>query len=289
MKLICTADDFGIGYETSRGIVHAHLFGPVTCTSLMTVTGDHAKRSMPLLESAPQLEIGLHLVMSGGDKPLVATKASGLLGRDGCFLPLPKLILRAYFGRLDRRGVLDEVLAQAEMCEQLLGRKPAYIDGHHHSHQLPTIRDAVLQAIDAGKLPRLTRATVEPEAIRNGVKVAGLRRKVARHLGRTGGAFFRDHAVTTNDYFFGMLDDADLRRPMPWIDYLPLLPADGSVEWVVHPGFDDPTLRGRDSYIEQRVLEVKTLTDPTARTAWELHGVELTTKSALERTVLPTA
>ena len=284
MKLICTADDFGIGYETSRGIVHAHLFGPVTCTSLMTVTGDHAKRSMPLLEAAPGLEIGLHLVMSGGDKPLVATKASGLLGHDGRFLPLPKLILRAYFGRLDRRGVLDEVLAQADMCEQLLCRKPAYVDGHHHSHQLPTIRDAVLQAINAGKLPRLTRATVEPTVIQKSVKVAGVRRKVARHLGRTGGAFYRDHAIRTNDYFFGMLDDADLRRPMPWADYLSLLPVDGSVEWVVHPGFDDASLRGRDSYVDQRVLEVNTLCDPAHRMTWECAGIELTTKSALNQT-----
>ena len=281
MKLICTADDFGIGYETSRGIVHAHLYGPVTCTSLMTVTGDHAKRSMPLLDSAPDLEIGLHLVMSGGDKPLVATRASGLLDRAGRFLPLPKLILAAYFGRLDRRAVYEEVAAQAEMCEKLLGRKPSYIDGHHHSHQLPTIRDAVLQAINHGLLPRLTRATVEPTELRKGVKVAGVRRKVARHLGRTGGRFYRDHAVATNDYFFGMLDDADLHREMPWADYLSLLPVDGSLEWVVHPGFEDTTLIGRDSYVHQRVLEVKTLCDRAHRATWERAGIELTTKSAI--------
>jgi predicted glycoside hydrolase/deacetylase ChbG (UPF0249 family) len=281
MKLICTADDFGIGYETSRGIVHAHLHGPVTCTSLMTVTGDHARRSMPLLDGAPGLELGLHLVMSGGDKPLAATSASGLLDRDGRFLPLPRLILRAYFGRLDRAGVYDEVCAQAEMCHTLLGRRPAYVDGHHHAHQLPTIRDAVLQAINQGVLPRVTRSTVEAPAMK-AVKTAGVRRRVARFLGRTGGRFYRDRAVATNDSFFGMLDDADLNKPLPWADYLSRLPIDGVVEWVVHPGFEDPTLTGRDSYVPQRVLEVKTLTHPDNRSAWEREGIERVTKSALQ-------
>src|SRR5687768_16540210 len=100
LNLIVTADDFGIGLETSRGIVHAHLNGPVTCASLMTVTADHAARSVPLLADAPRLEVGLHLVMSGCDRPLAATRSSGLLGRDGRFLPLPKLILRSLTWRI---------------------------------------------------------------------------------------------------------------------------------------------------------------------------------------------
>jgi predicted glycoside hydrolase/deacetylase ChbG (UPF0249 family) len=181
--------------------------------------------------------------------------------------------------------VYEEVCAQAEACQHLLGRKPAYIDGHHHSHQLPTIRDAVLQAINHGLLPRLTRTTAEADAMK-AVKTAGVRRRVARFLGATGGRFYRDHAVTTNDSFFGMLDDRDLERPMPWADYLGRLPVEGTVEWVVHPGFEDPTLIGRDSYSRQRVLEVQTLTASAARSAWEREGIKLTTKSALETTAV---
>src|SRR5687767_6454773 len=97
VNLIVTADDFGIGLETSRGIIRAHLDGPVTSASLMTVTADHAARSVPLLAEAPRLEVGLHLVLSGSCRPLAATtrRASKLLTRAGTFLPLPWLICRA--------------------------------------------------------------------------------------------------------------------------------------------------------------------------------------------------
>ena len=81
-----TADDFGIGLATSRGIIDAHLNGPVTATSVMTVTGDHLKRSVPLLSAAPNLETGIHLVLTRcGEKPLMARESSGLVGRDGEF------------------------------------------------------------------------------------------------------------------------------------------------------------------------------------------------------------
>ena len=59
-SLIVTADDFGFGVPTSRGIIRAHQAGVVTSTSLMVVTGEHAKASIPLLEHAPKLEVGLH-------------------------------------------------------------------------------------------------------------------------------------------------------------------------------------------------------------------------------------
>src|SRR3954451_14933165 len=83
-SLVVTADDFGIGRKTSEGIIKAHLHDPVTATSLMAITGDHVRASVPLLADAPNLDVGLHLVLTNcGEKPLMARESSGLLARDG--------------------------------------------------------------------------------------------------------------------------------------------------------------------------------------------------------------
>src|SRR5438874_1644761 len=95
--LIVTADDFGFGVATSRGIIRAHRAGVVTAASLMAVTGDHAAASVELLGDAPRLEVGLHLVLSGPpQRPLVAGRSSGLVRRDGAFHPLGRIMLAAW-------------------------------------------------------------------------------------------------------------------------------------------------------------------------------------------------
>ena len=81
-----TADDFGFGFLTSLGIMHAHLHGPVNRTSVIVVTGDHVKKSVQLLDAAPNLQLGLHLVFTDvGDRALAATWASGLVNRQRRF------------------------------------------------------------------------------------------------------------------------------------------------------------------------------------------------------------
>ncbi len=279
LHLICTADDFGIGLATSRGIVRGHTHGPVTATSLMTVTGDHAAASVPLLADCPTLDVGLHLVLTRcGERPLVARRASGLVALDGGFLPLESVWVRGLMGRLDRRAVADEVAAQAERFHALMGRRPAYVDGHHHVHQLPVVREAVLDVIAAGLLPAVTRTTVEPPAVRLRVGPLRAKRAVANHLGRRAAAAFGRRGAWANDFFVGMIAPADLGRPSPWAAFLANLPAAGVVEWCVHPGEADETLVGRDPYVAQRPIELAALTDPAA---WEHLRPKLTRKSVL--------
>src|SRR5580658_1912406 len=177
LSIIVTADDFGIGRRTSEGIIHAHLHGPVTATSLMVVTGEHLHASLPLLAEAPKLEIGLHVALTRcGHRPLKATKSSGLCDDDG-FVTNGRLWLRAFAGRLQRSAVAEEIAAQAEMFRKVMGRPPAYVDAHHHSHQLPTIRDALLEVIAAGLLPPVTRKTIEPPGMLRRAAGAGKNRR----------------------------------------------------------------------------------------------------------------
>ncbi len=284
LHLICTADDFGIGLATSRGIVAAHRRGPVTATSLMTVTGDHARRSVPLLADCPDLDVGLHLVLTRcGERPLIARESSGLVDRTGGFFSLRQLWWRGLAGKLDRAGVADEIAAQTERFHKLLGHGPAYVDGHHHAHQLPVVRDALLDVIGHRLLPPVTRTTVEPPRVRLRVGPVRAKRAVANLLGRRARAAFAGRWVWANDHFVGMIAPRDLRRPSPWGRFLANLPAAGVVEWCVHPGEPDESLAGRDGYVARRAVELDKLTNPAGVAAWEHLRPNLSRKSVLSR------
>jgi hypothetical protein len=277
--LIVTADDFGIGYETSRGIIHAHLNGPVTATSLMAITGDYVRASLPLLADAPNLDVGLHLVLTNcGEKPLVATKSSGLVDRQGFFLSNGRLWIRALQHKLHRTAVAEELAAQAEMFRKLMGRPPDYVDCHHHAHQLPIIRDALAEVIAAEKLPPVTRVTREPPGMIGQMRP---KRRAANFISTAAVKTFSTAGIWTNDFYFGMLSPADLNEKFPWDRYLKALQRSGVVEWVVHPGLADPTLAGRDDYRAQRTKELEALTSPDGIAHWQELRPFLTRKSVL--------
>src|SRR6267142_4469410 len=100
-RAVITADDFGFGVATSAGIIHAHLHGPVNRTSMMVVTGDHAKASAQLLGEAPKLKLGLHLVFTDvGAAALAATRSSGLVDAQRRFLSIPQLYFRCLSAKI---------------------------------------------------------------------------------------------------------------------------------------------------------------------------------------------
>ncbi|MGD0140122.1 MAG: ChbG/HpnK family deacetylase [Tepidisphaeraceae bacterium] len=281
LAIVVTADDFGIGRRTSEGILQAHLQGPVTATSLMVVTGDHVRASLPLLAEAPNLDVGLHLVLTRcGHAPLVARKSSGLCDDDG-FVTNGRLWIRSMTARLDRNAVTDEIAAQAQLFHKLVGRLPTHVDAHHHAHQLPVIRGALLEVMARGLLPAVTRVTVEPGAMMRFAPGVRARRCAAHLLGKRAAKLFWRRGVWANDFYFGMLDSASLRRDAPWRHFLQRLPDFGVVEWVVHPGLPDETLRGRDSYSVQRWAELRSLIDPAHALQWQRLRPLLTRKSVL--------
>jgi predicted glycoside hydrolase/deacetylase ChbG (UPF0249 family) len=284
LNLVVTADDFGLGPATSQGIIRAHLDGPVTAASMMVVAGDRSEASAPLLAQAPRLEVGLHLVLTGrGEEPIRARRSSGLVGRDGHFLPLTRLLAAALFGRLSRVAVRDEIAQQAERFVALVGRPPAYVDGHHHAHELPVVREAVIDLMDAGLLPRVTRTTRLLPGTARARPATLLRQAVAHSLGSAAGKDFKAAGVWSNDSFFGMLDEADWAEPFPWLAdlrRLPCLPPGCIVEWVVHPGLPDDSWIGRDPYVRRRPMELAALTDPAYRAFWNKWRTNLTTKAA---------
>lgn len=84
---------------------------------------------------ATQVDVGLHLDLS--ECPLLP----------GTRQPVAQWIMRSYGGLLHRRAVQAEICAQLDAFEEALDRPPAYVDGHQHVHQLPQVRDALVDAL----------------------------------------------------------------------------------------------------------------------------------------------
>ena len=107
--LVVNADDFGASEGVNRGILHAHVHGIVTSTSLM-VTGPAAENAAELAREHPELGIGLHWDLDGGNVPE----------------PVPLE---------DARAVRGELARQLDAFETLVGRPPTHVDSHHHVHR----------------------------------------------------------------------------------------------------------------------------------------------------------
>jgi len=107
--LVVNADDFGASEGVNRGILHAHVHGIVTSTSLM-VTGPAAENAAELAREHPELGIGLHWDLDGENVPE----------------PVPLE---------DARAVRGELARQLDAFETLVGRRPSHVDSHHHVHR----------------------------------------------------------------------------------------------------------------------------------------------------------
>src|SRR5256885_7763689 len=157
-RLIVNGDDFGLSPQVNAGIVHAHIHGILTNTSLM-VTGSAWQEAVALAKETPTLSVGLHLTLVQGR----AVQAPHLLTRvtqpSGNFSDNPTTAgLRYFFSRQAREQLRDECRAQIERF-LATGLPLAQVDGHLHIHMHPTVLNILTElAPEYGvKAMRLTR------------------------------------------------------------------------------------------------------------------------------------
>ena len=84
-KLIINADDLGLSRGITDGILVAHQEGVLTSASLM-VNQPATEYAVKRLESAPKLDVGIHLNLCQGFPVLPPEQVPSLVGTDGRFL-----------------------------------------------------------------------------------------------------------------------------------------------------------------------------------------------------------
>ena len=253
--LITNADDFGYTHDVNDGILEAHRRGILTATTLMAngAAFDHA---VALARQNPTLDIGVHLVLVGGDgyPPTVAKLIEQIARR--------------------RIRIYDELAAQVRKVLNA-GLKPTHLDTHKHTHLLPPVLSALARIASEFGIPWVRRPFDLP------ITAAGVpwkRQAVSKALGFARARFHRvltRQGCRTTDHFAGFqltgyYDAAELAR---LIRHLP----DGVTEFMCHPGFCTAELAAAKTRLkESRRRELDALVSPEVRQALEESNVKLT-------------
>lgn len=124
MTVIICADDFGMHPAIDDGIITLlknNKISAVSCMSNALYWKQNGASLLPFLNTA---KIGLHFNMP--------------------YQSLGFFILKSHLRLLNKEKIKAALVEQYHNFINIIGRKPDFIDGHQHIHQLPLIRDIVI-------------------------------------------------------------------------------------------------------------------------------------------------
>jgi hypothetical protein len=284
-KLIVTADDFGIGPETSRGILDLALAGRVSAAVLL-VNSPHAAAAVAAWRrSGMPMELGWHPCLTL-DRPLLfAARVPTLVQADGSFPRLGGFLRRLILEKIDRTQVAAELAAQYQRFCDLAGQPPVVVNAHHHIHVFPTIGRVLLDMLRHQQPRPVIRKVCEPLRVLVEVPGARLKRLFLSTFGRRMAALQDRLGFPGNDGLAGLADPENVEDPAFFVRWLTTIPGD-VVELTCHPGGWDATLVGRDGtagdgLIRRRVRELELLADPSFPAAIHQAGFTLIPPSQL--------
>lgn len=157
-RVTFVADDLGVSAGVNAGIARAARAGLVREASVC-VTGAAVEDGVALARELG-LGVGLHLTYTLGRA--LSGPIRGLTDGQGKFFGLGRVLWNCSWRRVDAAGAAREAKAQIARLRQL-GVEPSHLNGHHHVHCFPVLRDVVFAvAAEAGlrwtRLPREHRA-----------------------------------------------------------------------------------------------------------------------------------
>lgn len=236
--------------------------------------------AVQLVQGAPRLSVGCHIVLIDGVPVLDSEKIPSLTAsrqfRDG----LKSFAARAMAGQIDAGQVCSEAAAQIRKI-QAAGIPVSHVDTHKHTHLFPKVLRPLLQAArECG-----VRALRNPFGPRLPIKSSDLLRRPnlwtryaeVRILRRFAGKFresvdqegFATPDGTLGIEVTGTLDETLFRAIAESIP-------EGTWEFVCHPGYNDAELQIVKTRLrESREVELRVLTLPAAHELLTKHGIEL--------------
>jgi chitin disaccharide deacetylase len=247
--LVVTADDYGIGPATSRGILELAEAGAVSA-SVLLVNSPHAESAVRLWRQAGCcLELGWHPCLTIDHPISPPDRVPSLVDAHGAFLSLGSLIRRLALGRIRHEEVEAEFLAQYDRFRQLTDINPLVVNTHHHI-QIFSVIGAALRGVLDRQTPKPYLRRIR-EAWRTLFRVHGARPKrfFLNHFGRPESRRQANAGFPGNEFLAGITDPTCVSEPEFFRRWLHAVPGK-IVELTCHPGHLDATLVGRDGSFE---------------------------------------
>jgi predicted glycoside hydrolase/deacetylase ChbG (UPF0249 family) len=249
IRISVCVDDYGLHEGINQAALNLACLGRISAISCLVDGPAWHSGSNALKESAAKMEIGLHLNFTEN------------FGKNLIIHPLSKLICLAYANRLDYVALTQDIQRQIDSFELVMGRMPDFIDGHQHVHQLPRIREALLEVLSKhhSSYKPWIRASCPPEIWANSKLTASIKLK-SKLIGLLGASALsrlsKRHGYSQNHHLLGVYG-----FHVSEMGYLQLLQSwfqnavDGDL-LMCHPSLagprDDPILKARQN--EYRVL-----------------------------------
>lgn len=224
--MIISADDYGISPGVSRSIRDLAAKKRISATSCM-VNSEEALNELDSLKAyRDQLDVGLHIDLSEGESAL--------------FNGFRSLAIAAHLKRIEKNEIKKVIRNQIERFIDGFGQAPTHLDGHHHAHQLPIVRDALVEVYMEMKLKSYVRIFSIPKPWLFGPRICfenmviqlqsqGLTRKLDKKN------------IPRNRYLLGHYS---YDKPLPFSiilkNYLRLNPSAEDI-FICHPGYQETT------------------------------------------------
>jgi|SRR5579872_3414857 len=280
-QLLITADDYGIGPETSRGILAAARCGAIT-SSVLLVNSPFAERMVREWDKAGRpLELGWHPCLTL-DKPILPPgRVPSLVGADGRFHNLGRLMKLIALGRINAGEVRAEFRAQLERFIEIVGNPPPNVNAHHHIHVFRIVIDVLMDVLGDVEPKPFVRRVVESRRTLWSVSGARLKRGFLAFRGRSAARRQVLRGFPGNQTLLGVTDPKYVSDPEFFLRWLSSSRGQ-LVELACHPGYPDPTLDGRDDDpLMRRPHELDRLLAPQFVKAVRAAGFHLVTASEM--------
>jgi predicted glycoside hydrolase/deacetylase ChbG (UPF0249 family) len=173
IQIVLCADDYAQNQAIDDGILHLLAQRRLSAVSCFSNSPRWLQQSAPALREltatagvGDAVDVGLHFNLTEG---FAGTGADA----DPAPYRLRRLILRSLFKRPDVKLLRQRLHSQLDAFEAGYGKPPTFIDGHQHVHQLPGVRQVLLQVLESRypDLPVWVRNTVPASAAWRGKPV----------------------------------------------------------------------------------------------------------------------
>ncbi len=258
-RIVLCADDYGLAPGVGRAVRELAAAGRVSAVSCMAISPSWLEEASRLSGVRGDVDVGLHLTLTDQAPlgPMPRTAPGGRLP------PFRVMLRRSYAGRLDREELRAELARQHDAFVEGRGREPDFLDGHHHVHQLPIIRELVADLFRR----RLSNPDAYVRTCAESVS-AILRRRVSvwRHLAFAAPDLglrrvLARHRIPSNRGYSGAYDFSPRVPYAVLFDRFVSEARDGMLI-NCHPGFVDAALVESDSLTSGREREREFLAGP---------------------------
>ena len=271
-RLIVNADDLGLHEDINLGIEQAHKQGIVTGISVVAC-GEAFDHAVEILRTCPNLDVGVHLTLVGGERPLCPPgEIPSLVGVDGRF----PHSYRQFVWRLWRARPAEirrELEAQIQRVIRA-GLKPTHLDSHQHVHVLPKVW-AVIKDLARGygirwiRAPRFASVFANRRSYQDPFFRAGMNLATLATASSIFSAEPQEGIPTIGLESSGRLGEETLANLITGLGA-------GVFELVAHPGVTTPGLCARYPWNFEWSQELAALTSPRISEALRSSGVRLT-------------